>query len=123
MTHDYELEHGHALAPRYDAAGLVTAVVQDTSTGTVLMVAHMDADALEATMRTGLAHFHSRSRGRLWMKGEESGNTMRVAALRVDCDQDAVLLLVEPAGPACHTGATSCFYRRLEHGKLVGVVD
>ena len=123
MTHDYELEQGHALAPRYDAAGLVTAVVQDTRTGTVLMVAHMDAEALEATMRTGLAHFHSRSRGRLWMKGEESGNTMRVAELRVDCDQDAVLLLVEPAGPACHTGATSCFYRRLEHGKLAGVVD
>lgn len=123
MTHDYELEHGHALVPSYDAAGLVTAVVQDTRTGAVLMVAHMDAEALEATMRTGLAHFHSRSRGRLWMKGEESGNTMRVAELRVDCDQDAVLLLVEPAGPACHTGATSCFYRRLEHGKLAGVVD
>jgi phosphoribosyl-AMP cyclohydrolase len=103
--------------PRFDAAGLVTAVVQDQATGEVLMVAHMDAEALARTRETGLAHFHSRSRGRLWMKGETSGNTLRVRELRVDCDQDAVLLRVEPSGPACHTGARSCFYRVVDRNR------
>jgi phosphoribosyl-AMP cyclohydrolase len=121
MAHDHELEHGTALTPRFDAAGLVTAVVQDSRSKQVLMVAHMDAAALEATRRTGLAHFHSRSRGRLWMKGEESGNVLRVIDLLVDCDQDAVLLSVEAAGPACHTGATSCFYRKLEGQSLITI--
>lgn len=121
MAHDHELEHGTALTPRFDAAGLVTAVVQDSRSKQVLMVAHMNAAALEATRRTGLAHFHSRSRGRLWMKGEESGNVLRVIDLFVDCDQDAVLLSVEAAGPACHTGATSCFYRKLEGQSLITI--
>lgn len=102
------------LAPRFDAAGLITAVVQDAASGAVLMVAHMNAEALARTRESGLAHFHSRSRGRLWLKGETSGNTLAVRSIRVDCDQDAVLLAVEPAGPACHTGAATCFYRRLE---------
>jgi len=100
-------------APRFDAAGLVTAVAVDARSGAVLMLAHMDAKALAKTRETGFAHFHSRSRGRLWKKGETSGNTMRVVEIRVDCDEDALLLMVIPAGPACHTGALTCFYRRL----------
>ena len=105
-------------APRFDAAGLLTAVAVDAASGEVLMLAHMDAEALAKTRETGLAHFHSRSRGRLWMKGEESGNTLRVVELRVDCDQDAIVLRVEAAGPACHTGERSCFYRVLEDDRL-----
>ena len=108
-----------ALDPRYDAAGLVTAVVQDATTREVLMVAHMNAEALAATRETGDAHFWSRSRGRLWKKGESSGNVLRVAELLIDCDQDAVLVLAQPAGPACHTGARTCFYRRIEGDTLV----
>jgi len=107
-------EQGSAFMPLFDGAGLLTAVVQDGVTGEVLMLAHMDREAIERTLATGLAHFHSRSRGRLWMKGESSGNVLRVTSIRVDCDQDALLLQVEPAGPACHTGARSCFYRALE---------
>jgi phosphoribosyl-AMP cyclohydrolase len=107
-------EQGGLFRPRFDRAGLLTAVVQDVTSGRVLMVAFMDAEALEETRRTGFAHFHSRSRGRLWKKGETSGHVLHVEAIQVDCDQDALLLQVRPAGPACHTGATSCFYRRLE---------
>jgi phosphoribosyl-AMP cyclohydrolase len=88
--------------------------VQDASTGEVLMVAFMDREALAATRHTGLAHFHSRSRGRLWKKGETSGHVLRVERILVDCDQDAIVLKVTPAGPACHTGARSCFYRSLD---------
>lgn len=109
-----EREQGARFMPRFDAAGLITAVALDAVSREVLMVAFMDAEALERTRETGLAHFHSRSRGRLWLKGESSGNVLKVRELRVDCDQDAVVLLVEPAGPACHTGAASCFYRRLD---------
>ena len=83
------------------------------------MLAHMDAEALMKTRETGFAHFHSRSRGRLWMKGETSGHTLRVIEIRVDCDQDALELRVEAAGPACHTGANSCFFRRLEGESLI----
>ena len=82
------------------------------------MVAFMDREALEATRATGLAHFHSRSRGRLWMKGESSGHVLQVEAILVDCDQDALLLKVRPAGPACHTGERSCFYRELDGESL-----
>ncbi len=99
---------------RYDSRGLVPAVVQDTRTLEVLMVAWMNAEALELTRSTGLAHFWSRSRKRLWRKGETSGNAMQVREMRIDCDEDTVLLLVEPAGPACHTGQRTCFYRTLE---------
>lgn len=108
-----------ALDPRYDAAGLVTAAVTDRTTGDLLMVAHMNADALAATQASGEAHFWSRSRARLWKKGETSGNVLRVVELRIDCDQDAVQVIVDPAGPACHTGAQSCFYRRIEGDTLV----
>ena len=96
-------------AVAWGAGGLVPAVVQDASDGTVLMVAWMDAEALAATNATGLAHFHSRSRGRLWRKGETSGNILRVRELSLDCDADAILVAAEPAGPTCHTGSRSCF--------------
>jgi len=88
---------------------LLPCVVQDADSGAVLMLAYVDAEALEATRRTGLAHFHSRSRERLWQKGETSGNVLRVVDIRADCDEDALLYLALPAGPACHTGAVSCF--------------
>ncbi len=114
-------ETGPILDPKYDAAGLITAVATDAASGDVLMVAHMNADALAATLDGGEAVFWSRSRQRLWKKGETSGHVLRVVEVRVDCDQDAVWLRVEPAGPACHTGATSCFYRRVEGGGLVPV--
>jgi len=89
--------------------GLVTAVVQDVADGRVLMVGHMDAEALEATLTTGEVHFHSRSRDRLWRKGETSGNVLRLRDLAVDCDGDAILVSAEPAGPTCHRGTRSCF--------------
>ncbi|HVF95576.1 MAG TPA: phosphoribosyl-AMP cyclohydrolase [Sphingomonas sp.] len=106
--------------PRYDAAGLITAVVVDR-TGAPLMVAHMNAEALAATQASGEAHFWSRSRARLWKKGETSGNVLRVVELRIDCDQDALWIVADPAGPACHTGATSCFFRRIEGDTLVRI--
>ncbi len=109
-----ELESGSTLSPKFDAAGLVTAVVTDATSGEVLMVAHMNDVALDKTIETGQAHYWSRSRGELWRKGETSGNTQTVIEMWVDCDQDAVWLKVEMAGPACHTGERSCFYRRLE---------
>lgn len=111
-------ETGLAFMPRFDSQGLLTAIAQSASTGEIMMVAFMDREALDRTMETGLAHFHSRSRGRLWLKGETSGHVLRVQEMRVDCDQDALIMLVEPAGPACHTGARSCFYRRLDGNKL-----
>lgn len=110
--------------PRFDANGLVTAVAVDHRNGTLLMLAHMDAQAITETRRTGFAHFFSRSRGRLWMKGESSGHVLKVIEIRVDCDQDALELRVEPAGPACHTMAQSCFYRRMtEDGGLERFAD
>ena len=98
---------------KYDANGLITAVVQDANTRQVLMVAWMNAEALRLTQQTGEAHFWSRSRQSMWRKGESSGNVLRVTELRVDCDADTLLVLAQPAGPACHTGETSCFYRVL----------
>ncbi len=98
---------------RFDSRGLVVAVVQDVADRQVLMVAYMNAEALRLTLATGEAHFWSRSRGALWHKGATSGNVQRVREIRYDCDGDALLVLVDPAGPACHTGARSCFYRTL----------
>lgn len=100
-------------AVTFDAAGLVTAVAQDAATGAVLMVAHMNREALERTLATGQAWYWSRSRRRLWRKGEESGHTQRVRAVSVDCDGDALVLVVDQIGPACHTGHATCFYRNL----------
>lgn len=127
MDRDTEIarrEQGTEFMPKFDANGLVTAVAVDHATGALLMLAHMDAQAIAKTRETGFAHFHSRSRGRLWMKGESSGHVLRIVEIRVDCDQDALELRVEAAGPACHTLAPTCFYRRLdEHGQLERIVD
>ena len=114
------LEAGLDLMPRFDANGLITAVVTDAATGDLLMVAHMNAEALRLTIESGDAWYWSRSRGELWRKGATSGHTQKVAELRIDCDQDAVWLKVDQNGPACHTGAPSCFYRaiRTPSGRL-----
>lgn len=109
-----DIEEGIALRPKFDAAGLVTCVTTDARSGEVLMVAHMNAEALEKTVQSGEAWYYSRSRKRLWKKGESSGHVQRVLEIRVDCDQDAVWLRVEQAGAACHTGRQSCFYRRID---------
>lgn len=113
-----ERESGTSFLPKFGADGLLTAVVVDAEDGSVLMVAHMDREALDATTTSGEAYFHSRSRGRLWKKGETSGNVLRVEEILVDCDQDALVIRAQAAGPTCHTGARSCFYRRLEGGEL-----
>lgn len=114
-------EQGRAFLPRFDSQGLVIAIAVDAATRDILMVAFMDAEALAKTRETGLAHFHSRSRGKLWLKGETSGNFLRVEEILVDCDQDALELIVRPEGPACHTGAQSCFYRKLDGDELIRV--
>lgn len=119
MSADLDREQGRTFLPKFDDKDLLTAVVVDSTSKDVLMVAFMDAEALAKTRETGLAHFHSRSRGRLWMKGETSGHVLRVEEILVDCDQDCLVLKVSPQGPACHTGATACFYRRLEGDGLV----
>jgi phosphoribosyl-AMP cyclohydrolase len=107
-----EIEEGHNFTPKFDAGGLIACVVTDVETGALLLVAHMNAQALERTISTGEAWFYSRSRERLWKKGEISGHVMRVAEIRVDCDQDVLWLKVDAAGAgACHTGRRSCFYR------------
>jgi phosphoribosyl-AMP cyclohydrolase len=105
-------------ALKWDERGLITTVVQDAASGQVLMVAWMNAEALDLTLATGETHFWSRSRGELWHKGATSGNVQRVVHLWADCDADTLLVQVEPAGPACHTGAVSCFYRAIG-GKAV----
>ena len=101
-------------ALRWDASGLIPAIVQDATTHQVLTLAYVSRESLQETLDSGETVFWSRSRKALWHKGETSGNTQRVVELRVDCDGDALLLMVEPAGPACHTGQTTCFYRLLE---------
>jgi|GEM_PF-273376 len=111
-------EQGSNFMPKFDSAGLLTAVVTHAGNGSVLMVGFMNDEALTKTRETGFAHFHSRSRGRLWMKGETSGHTLKVEEILVDCDQDALVLQATPAGPACHTGEPSCFYRRLNGDAL-----
>lgn len=116
-----DLEEGLALTPKFDAGGLVTAVATDAASGDVLMVAHMNAEALSRTIATGEAWYFSRSRGALWKKGETSGHTQRVTEMRVDCDQDAVWIKVEQSGGACHTGRRSCFYRAVPLGKAGAV--
>ena len=108
-----ESEEGAVFAPRFDADGLLPVVATSAKTGEVLMLAYMNEEALARTIETGEAHYWSRSRGRLWRKGEKSGNSQRVVEMRTDCDQDAIWLVVETAGAdaACHTGRRSCFYR------------
>ena len=114
-----EIETGTLFQPRFDADGLIPAIVTDAASGEVLMFAWMNAEALSLTLQTQLGHFWSRSRGKLWKKGEESGNLLRVIEVRTDCDQDVLWLkaAVEGDGRACHTGARSCFYRTLPLGQ------
>ena len=113
-----EIERGHQFQPKFDASGLIPAIVTDATTGDVLMFAWMNAEALSLTIEQRVAHFYSRSRAKLWKKGEESGNFLRVAEMRTDCDQDVVSLKVhiDGAGAACHTGSRSCFYRSVPLG-------
>jgi len=113
-----ELEEGIAFTPRYDADGLIACVTKDASDGQILMLAYMNAEALRLTLETGVAHYWSRSRQSLWRKGDTSGQVQKVTEIRTDCDQDALLLTVEPGGNggACHTGRRSCFYRKVALG-------
>jgi phosphoribosyl-AMP cyclohydrolase len=120
-----EIETGNQLLIQYNEQGLAPAIVQDRNTGRILMVAWMNADAVAHTIETGKATFYSRSRKKMWVKGESSGHVMNVHDLRVDCDQDVILLKVEPAGPACHVGYDTCFYRSYDKqaGELKTVED
>jgi phosphoribosyl-AMP cyclohydrolase len=113
-----DLEQGSAFQPQFNADGLIAAIVTDAASGAVLMFAWMNAQALRHSLETGIAHFWSRSRKKLWRKGEESGNTLAIREIRVDCDQDALWLRVSVGGEGvtCHTGARSCFYRSLPVG-------
>jgi phosphoribosyl-AMP cyclohydrolase len=115
------LEHGKTLTPNFDANGLIAAIAQHAETGEVLMIGWMNADALHLTLEVGEAHYFSRSRQEIWHKGETSGQVQVITELRVDCDQDAILMKVMPEGDggACHVGFRSCFYRVFENGKLV----
>jgi phosphoribosyl-ATP pyrophosphohydrolase/phosphoribosyl-AMP cyclohydrolase len=107
-------------ALNYSSHGLIPVIAQDAETGEIRMMAYADQMAIEKTLETGLAHFFSRSRGELWLKGETSGNTLAVRSVWVDCDGDTLIYMVEPAGPSCHTGAETCFFRRLDDdGNLV----
>jgi phosphoribosyl-AMP cyclohydrolase len=122
----HDREEGLAFQPKFDASGLLTAVATDAASGDVLMVAHMNEEALRKTIASGEAWYFSRSRNALWRKGESSGHTQRVVELRMDCDQDAVWIKVEQAGAACHTGRRSCFYRAVtesEDGPRLSFVD
>jgi phosphoribosyl-AMP cyclohydrolase len=109
-----DVEEGLSLLPKFDANGLVTCVATDAATSEVLMVAHMNEEALRKTVESGQAWYYSRSRKALWRKGETSGHVQRVVEMRVDCDQDAIWIRVEQTGAACHTGRHSCFYRKVE---------
>ena len=112
--HNHDAEEGLDLQPKFDASGLLTCVATDAATGEVLMVAHMNEEALRKTIASGDAWYFSRARNALWRKGESSGHIQRVVEMRMDCDQDAIWIRVEQTGAACHTGRRSCFYRRVE---------
>lgn len=116
-----DLEEGLALTPKFDANGLLICVASDAASGNVLMVAHMNGEALAKTVATGEAWYYSRSRRALWRKGETSGQAQHLRELRVDCDGDTLLLLVQQDGVACHTGRRSCFYRAVRDGELVEI--
>ena len=121
-----DIEEGLEFQPKFDASGLVTCVATDAGTGEVLMVAHMNDEAVRKTIASGEAWYFSRSRNSLWRKGETSGHVQRVVEMRMDCDQDAVWIRVEQTGAACHTGRRSCFYRRVpagESGARLSFVD
>ena len=123
MTAAAEIETGTALRVKFNNAGLVPAIVQDIDTGEVLMMGWMNDVALRQTLRTRLATFYSRSRDKMWVKGESSGHTQEVVDLRVDCDQDTLLLRCRSRGPCCHVGYTSCFYRSVEDDRHLRFAD
>jgi len=122
-----QLENGDIFAPRFDNAGLIMAIASDAISNEILMVAHMNEEALKLTLQTGIVHYYSRSRSALWKKGETSGETQKLVEMRTDCDQDVLLLKVEQVGrgAACHTGRKSCFYRQIitENGSIVLKTD
>jgi phosphoribosyl-AMP cyclohydrolase len=122
---DNKIEFGKDFEPRFDSNGLIQAISQDAKTGQILMVAHMNKEALDLTIKTGNAVFYSRSRQKLWKKGEESGHVQKVKQILVDCDQDCLILKVEVSAGQCHTGYQSCFYRALTSGgsKLVFIAE
>lgn len=120
---DEKRDNADQFLPRFDAAGLVTAIVTDADDGSLLMVAHMNQQAIDLSFESGQVHFWSRSRQAMWRKGETSGNGLTLVEMLVDCDQDALLVRVRPAGPSCHTGRLSCFYRRLNADGSLTFVD
>lgn len=119
------LEEGEVFSPKFDRDGLIVCVTQEAASGEILMLAYMNAEALEKTLESGVVHYYSRSRQQLWRKGDSSGQVQKLLELRVDCDQDAVLALVEVGGDgkACHTGRKSCFYRRAHLGPDGALLD
>lgn len=121
MMSDFDREKDMQLNPKFDSNGLITAVVTDAADGHVLMIGHMNMQALLLTVETDIVHFYSRSRQTLWKKGETSGNILSVKDIRIDCDQDAIWVIANPAGPTCHTGVKSCFYRRVTPDGLVSI--
>ena len=116
-ANSHDIEEGLEFQPKFDGSGLVTCVATDAATGDVLMVAHMNDEALRKTIESGEAWYFSRSRNALWRKGETSGHVQRVVEMRLDCDQDAIWIRVQQTGAACHTGRRSCFYRKVEAGE------
>ncbi len=125
MQEDETVENSSVLRPRFDASGLIPVIAQHHATGEVLMLAYMNEEALKLTLATRRAHYWSRSRQALWRKGDTSGEAQRVVELRIDCDQDAILMKVEPLGKgaACHTGRRSCFYRAIDQDRLRTLPD
>ena len=120
---DFDRETGHRFMPRFDDDGLIPAIVQDHASGEVLMMAWMNETALIQTLETRLATFYSRSRKKMWVKGESSGHTQELVEARVDCDQDVVVLRVKSHGPCCHVGYRSCFYRKLHDEQTLETVE
>lgn len=111
---DVDREKGLKFNPKFDSNGLLTAVITDANDGQLLMVGFMNQEAIDKTLESDIVHFFSRSRQKLWQKGETSGHILNVSDIRIDCDQDALWISAYPAGPTCHTGVKSCFYRRLK---------
>jgi phosphoribosyl-AMP cyclohydrolase len=123
MSANQQIEEGLELTPKFDANGLITTIAQDSKTGQILMVAYMNKEALDLTISTGRATYYSRSRKKLWKKGEESGHFQNVDQILVDCDQDCIVLKVSVDAGQCHTGHQSCFYRQVEHKKLKFIAE
>jgi phosphoribosyl-AMP cyclohydrolase len=123
MSANTQIEEGLEFSPKFDSNGLITAISQDAKTGEILMVAYMNKEALDLTIATGRATFYSRSRKKLWKKGEESGHFQKIEQILVDCDQDCIILKISVDAGQCHVGYQSCFYRKIENGKLKFVAE